>query len=235
MYDPRRRDEEDSDSDWDVEHFEGTPQEYLEVLARRKAGEVEEEVEVVEEWKPDIIEASHCWLPESLDESKLQSTIISKDRKKLELVIETRFCICGDQLMSSGIYNWKFDLDFILGNVFAGVTAYQSKNGGNPMQNYYVHGWDMFGTKWQSGERGEQDWSTNDVPANTIHPYYTFKEPTYAWTSGTVLSFKLNTYESSLTLSWDGREYVMSVPDIETAPLCPFLFFYGTELTALIS
>jgi hypothetical protein len=97
-------------------------------------------VEEVEEWKPDIIEAVHRWYPPSLDESKRKSTMISKDLKKVELVIETRFCICGDQVMTHGIWSWTVDLDFIIGNVFVGVTAYQAKNGGNPMQHEYVHG-----------------------------------------------------------------------------------------------
>ena len=95
---------------------------------------------MVEEWKPDIIDVKHGWLPDSLDESKRQSTMISKDRSKIELVIESRISICGDQVMTHGVYNYTVDLDFFVGNVFVGVTAYQGKNGGNPMQHEYVHG-----------------------------------------------------------------------------------------------
>ena len=93
----------------------------------------------------------------------------------------------------------------------------------------------MFGTKWQHGERQSQDWSVNDTAANTLHPYYTFQEKAYAWTIGTTLSFCLDCYENTLTLTWDEREYVMDLPDVTMAPPCPFIFFYGTELTAIIS
>ena len=46
MYeDPSKVDEGDSsDSDWEVEKFEGSPQEYLEMLKKREEGYVSEEV-----------------------------------------------------------------------------------------------------------------------------------------------------------------------------------------------
>jgi hypothetical protein len=37
-------DDESSDSDWEVETFEGTPQEYMAMLDKRKDGYVSEEV-----------------------------------------------------------------------------------------------------------------------------------------------------------------------------------------------
>ena len=96
-------------------------------------------------------------------------------------------------------------------------------------------GWDMFGTRWQYGEREPNDWTVHETPANTVHPYYTFQEQTYAWKTGTVLDFSMDCYENKLTLTWDDVDYVMDVPDVNEAPPCPFLFFYGTELTAIIS
>ena len=41
-YDPSKRNADDSDSDWEVEKFDGTPQEYLEMLEKRKTGCVSE-------------------------------------------------------------------------------------------------------------------------------------------------------------------------------------------------
>lgn len=99
-----------------------------------------QEAVVEEVWKPDVSSAQHSWYPPSLDESKRQSTMISKDRSKIELVIESRIAICGDQVMQHGVFNYTIDLDFFLGNVFVGVTTYQGKSGGNPMQSEYVHG-----------------------------------------------------------------------------------------------
>mmetsp|Transcript_22906 Transcript_22906/g.38764 ORF Transcript_22906/g.38764 Transcript_22906/m.38764 type:complete len:257 (+) Transcript_22906:71-841(+) len=235
MYDPSQKNEDDSsDSDWEVEKFEGTPQEYLKMLEKRKPGYVSSEPEE-EVWVPDINPAEHSWYAPSLDESKRQSTMISKDGSKIELVIESRISICGDQLMHHGIYNYTINLDFFLGNIFVGVTTYQGKSGGNPMQSEYVHGWDMLGSKWQYGEREVQEWSVNDTPANTCHPYYTFGEKAYAWNHGTKLDFSMDCYENRLTLTWDEQSYTMDLPDVNEYPPCPFLFFYGTELTAIIS
>lgn len=107
------------------------------------------------------------------------------------------------------------------------------------LANNNVHcldvGWDMLGTKWQYGEREPQDWTVNDTPANTVHPYYTFGEKAYAWRSGTQLHFSMDCYESKLRLTWDDVSYSMDLPDVTECPPCPFLFFYGTELTAIIS
>ena len=100
----------------------------------------EEEEEV---FVPDIAHVEHCWLADSLDESKRQSTMISKDKHKIELVIESRIAICGDQMMTHGIYYYVIDLNFFLGNIFVGVSAYQGLHGGNPMLHEFVHGrWD---------------------------------------------------------------------------------------------
>jgi hypothetical protein len=45
MYDPSKRNEDDSsDSDWEVEKFDGTPEEYLKMLERRKPGYVSDTV-----------------------------------------------------------------------------------------------------------------------------------------------------------------------------------------------
>lgn len=93
----------------------------------------------------------------------------------------------------------------------------------------------MFGTKWQYGEREPQDWSVNDTEANTSHPYYTFGEKAYAWRNGSKLDFTMDCYENRLTLTWDDTSYTMDLPDVNEYPPCPFLFFYGTELTATIS
>ena len=93
----------------------------------------------------------------------------------------------------------------------------------------------MFGARWRYGEREQNDWSVHDTPSNTVHPYYTFQEKTYAWKSGTILNFCLDGYENKLTLTWDDKEYVMEVSDISEVPLCPFIYFYGTELTAIIN
>lgn len=104
------------------------------------SGVLRVQVEEEEVWMPDIDSAPHQWYPPSLDESKRQSTMISKDGRKIELVIESRISICGDQVMNHGIYNYTVDLDFFIGNMFVGVTTYQGMNGGNPMQSEYVHG-----------------------------------------------------------------------------------------------
>jgi hypothetical protein len=93
----------------------------------------------------------------------------------------------------------------------------------------------MFGSKWQYGEREPQDWTVSEHPANTTHPYYTFQEQTYAWRIGTKLDFSMDCYENKLTLTWDEVSYSMDLPDVNEAPPCPFIFFYGTELTAIIS
>lgn len=45
MYDPSKRNEDDSsDSEWEVEKFDGTPEEYLLMLEKRKPGYETEEV-----------------------------------------------------------------------------------------------------------------------------------------------------------------------------------------------